>query len=242
MSPGVRSSRSVWVASSRRERSLAAAVAILLALSVGACDALTKPPTIAAGTVIDGFPVVGSATCGNAPVADEATETHSCPAWTAMAALALDAREPGHPPIVGFSVHALDVTNRAYFGAGDPDADPARPVMVMRLEDDTLRAVAIDCDSGPCRANDEAPMRIGSELMTACRFDTTKRSDCQEVLTVATAELEARLPDHGAIVFTRFDSLDDAGQYIVEFVVAHGPDLRVTVDCTPESCAARSIP
>jgi hypothetical protein len=222
----------------RDGRLLTASVAILLCLIVGACGALNRSPSIAPGTIIDGFPIVGSSPCGTTgPVAEE-SETQTCPAWTAMAALALDAREPGHPPIVGFSVHLLDYANRAYFAE---EEGGSRPIMVMRLEDETLRAVAIDCDMGPCRATDDAPLRRGSELTTRCRYDTTKRSICQEALVLAHAELETRLPEHGAIAFTHFAATEDTGRYVVDFVLAHGPDLRVTVDCTAESCTVRSV-
>ena len=76
-------------------------------------------------------------------------------------------------------------------------------------------------------------------MTSRCRYDTTKRSVCQEVLTVAREALDTRQPNHGSISFTGYRALDD-GHYAVEFVLAHQPDVTIEVDCAAEACVARA--
>ena len=42
-------------------------------------------------------------------------------------------------------MHLEDLGTRSYFLSGDAIADGSRPIVVMRLQDDTYRAFAIDC-------------------------------------------------------------------------------------------------
>lgn len=106
--------------------------------------------------VIDGFPVwyplPGMCSDSAGPV--DRDDTWSCEAWRHAAASALDAREPGHAPIIQFSLRGQDQWNPAFFPDGSPTYGTGPfTVMVMKLADGSVKAVGIGCNPGGCGAS-----------------------------------------------------------------------------------------
>lgn len=170
-------------------------------------------------------------------VVSDGPVTWTCDAWREMAAEVLDHREPSHPGIVEFALHMQDDWNRDFFPDGPPIYGVGPPqIMVMKLDDGSLRAVAIQCSPGGCGASDDPPLKPG-ETATLCHPDTTKYNQCEEIISVARAELEVVQPDHPEILNTLLDTKNDQAQYLVEFYTADGLLGDVAVDCTEQGCA-----
>jgi len=216
-------------------------VVALLVLVAGIVVLFVGRWPLSTGQVIDGFPVgMATSSCGGSGGVGDGADTWSCEAWHRMASEVLDHREPGHPEIVRYSVHGQDEWNPAFFPDGPPSygAGPFM-VMVMRLSDGSVRAVGIGCNPGGCGATDDPPMKPG-ETPTLCHPDRTRWNQCDEVISVARAELDATEPDHPEIIDgTQLDAEDDDGHYSVQFNSTDGMLPAIAVDCTPDGCRAR---
>lgn len=145
---------------SRWTRLLLGAI-IAAGIAVAGCGAPGTPGARAApGATIDGFTLGVLAACSPpvGPTSSAATAA-SCARYPALAAAALDARDPGHAAIVattswtdGTQPGPIDVTGNG----PPPTAGPRHPgpnviVFVFQLADASIRATGVVCpDAPPC--------------------------------------------------------------------------------------------
>ncbi len=101
-------------------------VLLAVVLVVGGCGGILRPTT-----PIDGFPVGNRMGCPD-----------GCRDVVALARTALEARSPGHPGVVGASVHfeGNGVVRSGFYG-----------IVVFELADDTVTAIGVSCAGvNPC--------------------------------------------------------------------------------------------
>jgi hypothetical protein len=190
------------------------------------------PP--ASGTIIDGFPIGGADSCGSSSDA-----SFSCDTLKQAALETLDHRDPGHPQVVTYAVHGLDYANADFFPDGMPFYGNGAPqVMVMALADGSLRAVGIHCGVGGCGASDDPPLKPGQSV-TLCHPDKTKWNQCEQIISLAHAELDAVDPIHPEVLNTLLDTKNADAQYSVEFYASDGLLRAIDVDCTVDGCTVR---
>jgi len=96
--------------------------------------------------VIDGIPIGEVANPGNCT----GPGPYTCDDLAAAAEDALDARQPGHAPVIRATLHDPDYGNPALFPFGAPVMHGWQGVMVLTLSNGSQRAVGIFCGVGHC--------------------------------------------------------------------------------------------